>query len=103
MNIGKAFVALLFVSWTYNSGALSVHAKLIYPESAVKNCIEGDVGVEYTYSAAGQPINIKITSTTHPGVFEEATLLNLSRWRVPEKAGETESNIIEYRIEDCNS
>ena len=78
----------------------------IYPEYAAENCIEGYVRLEYTFTSEGRPSEIRIVEANPPGVFEEATLKNISHWRFPERAGETEIETIKYSIEntdDCDS
>jgi len=101
------FLALLMVGASaVPTVALSGRVPTHYPEAAVQNCTEGFVRVQYTFSPQGQPEDIEILEASPVGVFEDATRKNLSYWRFPHRAGETETQTIEYRLENvesCNS
>jgi protein TonB len=52
-----------------------------YPPSAAAKGIDGFVDVSFTVSALGRVDKPKVTAAEPPGVFEEAALSAISRWR----------------------
>lgn len=103
--MNKLFDVLLCISLCVLSEAvqaLSPSVPIEYPKNAVDSCIEGYVRVEYTFSEDGQPQDIRILEASPEGIFEEVTRNNLSHWRYPDRAGETEEKTIEYKLEDID-
>lgn len=52
-----------------------------YPPSAASGAIEGFVEVSFTVTALGRVENAVVTSADPPGVFEQAALAAIARWR----------------------
>lgn len=52
-----------------------------YPRLARWDGIEGSVTLAYRINGAGEPHDIRVVSATPAGVFEEATIEALQRWR----------------------
>lgn len=107
MNICRRVIFSIIVAGAFTpSVTLSLQIPVEYPEYALENCVEGFVQVQYTYSSEGQPKNIEILESSPVGVFEDATRKNLSYWRYPDRAGETEIKTVEFKLgdnESCNS
>lgn len=52
-----------------------------YPQAAKEQGIEGEVEVTYDVSVEGQVENARVTSSTPPGVFDDAALAAVRSWR----------------------
>jgi TonB family protein len=52
-----------------------------YPEAAASRDIEGFVDVSFTVTALGRVEHATVTAAEPPGVFEQAALSAISRWR----------------------
>jgi TonB family protein len=57
-----------------------------YPEAARAQGIAGRVELSFTVSSAGAVESPTITASTPPGVFDQAALAAISRWRYPASA-----------------
>jgi len=52
-----------------------------YPPEARKAGVEGFVVVRYDVDPEGRVVNARVVEATPPGVFEEAALAAVTRWR----------------------
>ena len=76
-----------------------------YPPAAQEQGIEGEVEVIYDVSVNGEVQNVRIFSSTPPGVFDEAALTTVRSWRfnppyvdgVPQRAVGKRSKV-EFKI-----
>lgn len=53
----------------------------IYPYSAKRRGIQGQVAVRFLVDARGRVSHLRITSSQPPGIFDEAVMRALGRWR----------------------
>ena len=58
-----------------------------YPPSAVSKGVEGFVEVSFTVTELGRVENALVTAAEPPGVFEQAALAAISRWRYGAEEG----------------
>ena len=56
-------------------------ADMVYPPAAKAEGIEGYVVVRYDVTAQGMVVNAKVVEADPEGVFEEAALASIVRWR----------------------
>lgn len=56
-------------------------AKPAYPSAARANKIEGYVVVSYSVSASGTVSNVRVVSSSPPGIFNAVTVSAVSQWR----------------------
>jgi protein TonB len=61
--------------------ALVKSAEPVYPRAAELRGIEGWVEVEFTVAEGGEVKDIAVRSANPPGVFEQAAISALSKWR----------------------
>jgi TonB family protein len=52
-----------------------------YPQSALAQRISGSVTLEYTVDVRGEPRDIHVVEATPPGVFDQAAINAVRRWR----------------------
>ncbi|HEU0152663.1 MAG TPA: energy transducer TonB, partial [Arenimonas sp.] len=52
-----------------------------YPLTAMRRKLEGQVTLEFTVQADGSVSGARVISADPPGVFDEAALVAVSRWR----------------------
>ncbi len=52
-----------------------------YPQSAISQHISGSVTLEYSVDTRGEPRDIHVVEATPPGVFDEAAINAVRRWR----------------------
>lgn len=52
----------------------------VYPRSAVRREVEGEVSLEYTVDPNGQTSDIVVTSSTAGGVFDRSAIRAVSQW-----------------------
>jgi len=52
-----------------------------YPPSALNQHISGSVTLEYTVDTHGEPRDIHVVEATPPGVFDQAAITAVRRWR----------------------
>jgi protein TonB len=52
-----------------------------YPQAALAQHISGSVTLEYTVDIHGEPRDIHVIEATPPGVFDQAAINALKRWR----------------------
>lgn len=73
----------------------------IYPYHAKRMGVEGSVVVRFLISLNGEVSRISVTRSTPPGVFDEAVVQSLSRWRFSPgiKDGEPVDTWMETEIE----
>lgn len=57
----------------------------IYPQRAAKRGLEGWVEVEFTITAAGLVKNAHVVAASSPGIFDNAALRAISRWKFKPK------------------
>lgn len=74
----------------------------IYPEEAAEECIEGNVLLRFRVGDDGFAVDIEIIESEPPGIFDEASLKNVARWRFEVEGEEVRETTIEYRLEDCD-
>ena len=75
-----------------------------YPSSAASSGIEGFVEVSFAVTALGRVENATVTAAEPPGVFEQAALSAISRWRYSADEGReavTLSHRFDFRSEDA--
>jgi|TARA_B100000315_G_scaffold113616_1_gene104150 protein TonB len=73
----------------------------VYPEDARTAGVEGSVVVRYDLSNRGEVRNLWVVHSEPPGVFDEAALAAVARWRyrpptldgVPQKVRNIESTV----------
>ncbi len=58
-----------------------------YPSSAASSGVEGFVEVSFTVTALGRVEDASVTAAEPPGVFEQAALSAISRWRYSAEEG----------------
>ena len=83
--------------------AKSLRIPPIYPKEAAEQCIEGYVVLRYGVGEDGFATNIEVIESEPPGIFEEASLKNLARWRHEERGEGIRETTLEYKMEDCGS
>ena len=65
-----------------NSGVVAlVRVKPAYPARAASRHLEGWVKIQFTVSAAGTVTNPSVVSASPPGIFDEAALDAIRRWK----------------------
>jgi TonB family protein len=70
-----------------DSAALAANLKRLrstppdYPQSAIAQHISGSVTLEYTVDTRGEPRDIHVVEATPPGVFDQAAINAVRRWR----------------------
>ena len=52
-----------------------------YPQSAIAQHLSGSVTLEYTVNTRGEPRDIHVIEATPPGVFDQAAINAVKRWR----------------------
>ncbi len=52
-----------------------------YPPSAMQQHIAGNVVIEYTVDVRGETRDIHVVEATPPGVFDQAAINAVRRWR----------------------
>jgi protein TonB len=52
-----------------------------YPPRALRERIEGGVTIEFTISVEGRVTDAVVVESSPPGVFDEAALQAISKWR----------------------
>jgi len=52
-----------------------------YPPNAMSQHLTGSVTLEYTVDTRGEPRDIHVVEATPPGVFDQAAINALKRWR----------------------
>ena len=75
-----------------------------YPSSAASNGIDGFVEVSFTVTALGRVENAIVAVAEPPGVFEQAALAAISRWRYSADEGRetvTLSHRFDFKSEDA--
>lgn len=75
-----------------------------YPSAAVASGLEGFVEVRYTVTALGRVEQATVTAAEPPGVFEQAALSAISRWRYAADEGRAAvalSHRFEFKREDA--
>jgi TonB family protein len=75
-----------------------------YPSSAAASGIEGFVDVSFTVTALGRVENASVTAAEPQGVFEQAALAAISRWRYsPDEGRDAEilSHRFDFKSEDA--
>ena len=74
----------------------------VYPPAAAAAGIEGYVDVRFTVSASGMVVAPEIVAAEPAGVFDQAALAAVSRWRYTQTGAESESitERIEFDIAD---
>jgi TonB family protein len=75
-----------------------------YPEAARAQGIAGRVEISFTVSSAGAVESPTVTASTPPGVFDQAALAAISRWRYPPSSAEdaparTASEVLTFALE----
>ena len=96
---------LLFAPGLYSDGeaTLLIEVAPVFPPSAVSAGIEGFVEIRFTVSPNGTVSDPEILSAEPEGVFEDATLAALARWRYTSNLqGETQTvtERIEFNLAD---
>ncbi|HEY8519014.1 MAG TPA: energy transducer TonB [Gammaproteobacteria bacterium] len=77
-----------------------------YPEAARARRLEGYVEVELTVTPGGTVENARVTASQPSGVFDQAALAAVSRWRYPadpERAPVTVTERIEFQPDPVNA
>lgn len=64
-----------------------------YPPEAREAGVEGFVVVRYDVDAEGRVINARVVESTPRGVFDEAALAAVTRWRFRPPGGEDASRV----------
>lgn len=67
-----------------------VRVNPMYPPEARQQRVEGWVRMEFTISKAGTVKNAKVLSSKPPGIFDEAALKAISKWKYKAKVVEGE-------------
>jgi TonB family protein len=84
------------------SPLISVEPK--YPSAAASSRVEGFVEVDFMVTALGEVQNASISAAEPPGVFDQAALAAISRWRysaVEVRETATLSHRFDFRSEDA--
>jgi len=68
----------------------------VYPPIALLRGVEGSVLVEFTVDGRGRVVAPRVLEATPPGVFDEAALRALSRWKY--QAQDAESAVMRVRM-----
>lgn len=72
---------------TLDAAALAANIKRLrspppeYPQAAISQHISGSVTLEYTVDTHGEPRDIHVVEATPPGVFDQAAVNAVKRWR----------------------
>jgi TonB family protein len=70
-----------------DAAALAAHLKRVratapdYPQTAQAQRLSGSVTLEYTVDTRGEPRDIHVVEATPPGVFDQAAINAVKRWR----------------------
>ncbi|MBB5213301.1 energy transducer TonB [Microbulbifer hydrolyticus] len=102
----KLLFALGSLLFAHQVLATSLKVPVEYPEYAIQNCIEGIVKFRYTISIENKPEKIQILDANPKGIFEEATIKNVSRWHVEGEVGTVQESQLTYKLasdQGCNS
>ena len=75
-------VFLSAICFAFSVNAASVRGKPVYPEEALRECIEGYVVLEYTLTEDGRAKNIVVIDSDPPGVFDSAATKALEQWEL---------------------
>jgi len=76
-------------------------ARPVYPEAARASGVEGWVDVHFTVSPDGTPTNVTVTLADPKGIFEDAALEAVGRWRYAPQATPSEvDQRIYFRLSD---
>jgi protein TonB len=77
-----------------------VRAHPLYPRRAYERGIEGEVIVSYAIGADGRPRGVEVVRAEPPGVFEDAAVATVSRWRFcpPSPDAEPDAPRVETKI-----
>jgi TonB family protein len=70
----------------------------VYPPAAAAAGIEGYVDLRFTLSPSGTVVNPEVVGAEPPGVFDDAALAAVSRWRYTHPAGAT-APVVNERVE----
>ena len=52
-----------------------------YPPNALAQKLAGAVTLEYTVAANGEPRDVHVVEATPPGIFDQAAISAVKRWR----------------------
>ena len=100
--MNKFVLVLLVLVWPIIGNTTSISP--IYPESALKQCIEGYVVLSFSVSDLGVVQNVKVVQAKPTGVFEEAAIKNLTKMGDYFLSVHTPNEIVEekykFEIED---